>query len=190
MHYQLAKKHKSRDENDLAQPYFEKVLKLDPDDSVGFGTESRGYLTVYHLYKTGEDQPLIQILNEPAAAPYLELGYNALLRYYSRNNQYDKASAIYEDILKKFSLHTNYMNGYAWFIYQNKIRKKYERGIELARKAVKIRPEAANIWDTLAWLEYESGMKNEAIQHMEKAITLAPDAKIFKENLRKMKGEN
>ncbi len=190
LHYQLAKKHESRDENDLAQPYFEKVLELDPEDKAGFSTESRGYLALYHLYKTGEDQPLIQILDEPTAAPYLERGYNALLRYYSRKNQYDKASATYEKILNRFSRHADYMNRYAWFIYQNKIREKYKRGIELAQEAVKIRPEAANIWDTLAWLEYESGMKKEAIRHMEKAVALSANATNFKENLRIMRGKN
>ena len=87
LNYQLAKKHQSRNESEQAESYFKKLLTLDPEDNSGFGTESRGYLAVYHLYKTGEGQPLLEILEEPAAEPFLGRGYNALLRYYSRNKQ-------------------------------------------------------------------------------------------------------
>ena len=78
------------------------------------------------------------------------------------------------------------MNDCAWYIYLQKIKDRYEQGIELARKAVQLEPQAAHIWDTLAWLEFEDGQIDQAVEHMKKAVELAPQQEGYQENLKKL----
>jgi tetratricopeptide (TPR) repeat protein len=81
------------------------------------------------------------------------------------------------------------MNGFAWHIYENKIGSRYQDALDIAKKAVRIEPDGAHIWDTLAWLEFELGMQDSAIAHMRKAATLEPDNEYFVKNLAQMQGE-
>jgi pentatricopeptide repeat protein len=184
--YRLAKKYIARWEMGEAQPYFKHILELDPRDTHGYNEECRGYIAVYTLNTTENDQPLLEWLDQASNEEYLERGYNALVRFYSRHEMPDKAMAIYEQMIKRLPENADLMNGYAWYIYQQKSKEHYGRGIELAQQALKLKPQAAHIWDTLSWLEFENGQLEQAIEHMKKAVELAPQQPGFMENLKKM----
>ena len=64
------------------------------------------------------------------------------------------------------------MNEYAWSIFTYKLQDKYKYGIELAEKAVKLKPKDADIWDTLAWLYFADGNNQKAISAMKKAVKI------------------
>ena len=66
------------------------------------------------------------------------------------------------------------MNGYAWAVFTCKLADKYQYAIEMAEKAVELEPEAAAIWDTLAWLYYAAGYHQKAVAAMEKAVAFNP----------------
>jgi hypothetical protein len=38
------------------------------------------------------------------------------------------------------------------------LKVKYDEAISMAQKAVKVKPDADNIWDTPGWLYYEKGI--------------------------------
>jgi tetratricopeptide (TPR) repeat protein len=76
------------------------------------------------------------------------------------------------------------MNAYAWSIFTSELQDKYKFGIELAEKAVQLDPEAAHIWDTLAWLYFAEGNNLEAISAMEKAVEIDSQYNERLENLK------
>ncbi len=112
-------------------------------------------------------------------------GYYTLFQYYDTVKNNDKLFATYEEAIDKFPDNTGMMNGFAWAVYELKLTDKYDRGIELARKAVEIDPKAAHIWDTLGWLYHENGDLDKAIVAMKKAVSLDPDQKTYKQALEK-----
>jgi len=182
----LARKYIGRWESAEAQPYLEKVLELDPRDAYGHNEECRGYIAVYILRTTGDDQPLIHLLDHSSDQAHLEEGFNALIRYYQQKEMQAKLFRAYEQAIQKLPENTDFMNGYAWYIYEQKAKDRYEQGIGITRRALQIKPEAANIWDTLAWLEFDNGQIDLAIEHMKKAVELAPQKSGYLENLKKM----
>jgi tetratricopeptide (TPR) repeat protein len=186
LNYRMAKKHISRGERDLAMPYFSNVLKLDSLNTYGHNEESRGFLAVFHLWETGEDQPLQLLLTGTKHREYLEKGYNELIRYHKRHNNQEPYLDACEKMLQIFPERIDVMSNCAWYIYKNRIMEKYDWGISLAEDALALKPEAYYIWDTLAWLEYEKGFVEQAIDHMKRAVELAPDKVRYEENLRKM----
>ena len=54
----------------------------------------------------------------------------------------------------------------------------------MAEKALKMNPDAAYIWDTLGWLYFAAGIRDNAIDAMKKAITLDPQKKDYRKNLK------
>ncbi len=186
LNYRLAKKYIDRWESADAQPYFSRILELDPQDEHGYNEECHGYIAVHLLNTTDNDQPLIGWLDQSTNNIHLERGFNSLIRFYQRKEMQDKLLGIYEQAVRRLPENTDFMNGYAWYIYEQKLKDRYSRGIELAQQAVKLKPGAANIWDTLAWLEFENGQIDQAIADMKKATELAPQQEGYLENLKKL----
>jgi len=184
--YRLAKKYTSRWELAKAQPYFSRIIELDPQDLHGYNEECRGYIAINTLNTLDDDQPLIDWLKQSTNKAHLERGYNSLIRFYRRKEMQDKLLAAYEQVVRRLPENADFMNDCAWYIYLQKIKDRYEQGIELARKAVQLEPQAAHIWDTLAWLEFEDGQIDQAVEHMKKAVELAPQQEGYQENLKKL----
>ena len=116
----------------------------------------------------------------------IKQGYYMLGDYYEHLKDFDGYTKNYKLALAKFPDDASLMNRYAWGIYKNKLTDKFDHGVELAQKAVKLDPGSASKWDTLAWLYFESGEKDKALKAMRKAVELRPDSEGYKQNLEKM----
>lgn len=187
LNYKLAQKHVSRWEGNQAKPYFKNVLKLDPNDEKGFKTESIFNIALYDARFEKNVKPLLKFMAQNSDEKYYEKGYYNLLGYYKKTKDQDGMVKTYESMVKKMAANAGLYNQYAWFIYEERMKNKYDWGIKLAKKAVELQPDAAHIWDTLAWLHFEKGNKKKALKAMKKAVELEPETKGFKKNLKKMK---
>lgn len=181
--YSLARKHVSHWNVNSAYPYFQNILKLDAEDKNGYHEEATGYSAAHELMSNYNDEPILKFLNSSTHKELLSLGFRQLFRFYKREKNQQKLSDAYELAFIKFPQNASNMNDYAWYIYENKIVNKYKRGIELAEKAVELEPEKANIWDTLAWLEFEQGNVDKAIEIMKKCVKMDPEREYYKKNL-------
>lgn len=188
LQYQMAQKYTGRWELAKAIPYFEQVLELDPDDQFGYQEDAKGYISVQTLYDSGNDRPLIELLEKSTNDERVAKGYEVLIRYYKSNKMKDDVLTAYEKVLVRFPENASFMNGFAWHIYENKISSRYNEGLEMATRAVNLKPDGAHIWDTLAWMEFEMGMLDSAIVHMRKAVLLEPDNEYFINNLAQFEG--
>jgi len=185
--YALAKKHTDRFEREQAAQFFENVLKLDPNDEYGFGEESRYELAIHEARSNKNIDPLLGFIKGTANEDYLVKGYSTLINYYRNENDTSKVVTAYEEVISKMPDNVDLLNSYAWDIYTAKKQDMYDRGIELAKRAVELEPETDAIWDTLAWLYFEKGEVENAVKAMEKAVELDPESDYYKKNLQKMK---
>ena len=175
--YLLAKKYVDRWESAKAYTYYKNILNLDPDDHFNFGEESRLQIAVFKArYQEEKDvQPLIVFLNESNNKAFLDEGYYHLRIFYRNKKDTLGYYESLEKALTFFQDNARLMNEYAWAIFKNKTEIRYQRGIELADKAVQLEPESSGIWDTLAWLYYANGEYEKAVSAMERAVAVNPD---------------
>ena len=110
-------------------------------------------------------------------------GYYYLARYYTNIKAFDRLTASYEEALERWPENTTLINFYAGDIHKNEIKSHYDRGVELIRKALKIRPKGANLWYTLGWLYFKKGEREKAVEAARKAVDFMPTLKTYKDAL-------
>jgi tetratricopeptide (TPR) repeat protein len=190
VNFRLAKKHVAKYEEEQAQHYFQAVVQLDPDDRYGFAEESQCHLAVFAA-RTGKSSAALQeFISSTQNTKLLKMSYVTLLGLMKRSKNSDEVIAAYEKAVARLSGDANLMNGFAWYIYEENLADYYDRGIEIARRALEIEPNSSGIWDTLAWLYFENGDRGKAVAAMKRAAELDPDTEIFKTNLEKMQQES
>jgi len=103
---------------------------------------------------------------------------NWLLHYfrgiaYERANDWPKAEVDFEKAMALAPNEPQVLNylGYSWIDKGINI----ERGTELIKKAVSLKPDDGYIVDSLGWAYYKLGRYDEAVAQLERAITLRSD---------------
>lgn len=185
--YAVLNKYENRSDFPVMQKYARIILQLDPENVKGKKTEIL-YNLAYCEYKiSSEITSLTNFIRKCQDERWIEQAYNNLIRYYSKNQDRPNVLATYEAALDKLQQSAGLMNGYAWYIFENKVTDKYDRGVQFARQAVELEPEADHIWDTLGQLLFSAGQVDEAIQAMQKAAELNPKEKSYQENIARYK---
>ncbi|MGB6031380.1 MAG: thioredoxin family protein [Bacteroidota bacterium] len=188
LNYAIAVRYVDRGQGLKSPAYFTRILELDPEDQKGYAEDARFSLAVADMWTKDKVEPLAAFLKKTTNEKLLWDGYNFVFKYNRNNENHDAAIAAYARILELRPGDADRMNACAWYIYENEMSEKYEWGIQIAREAVSLKPEAAHIWDTVAWLEYVGGSKARAIEAMKRAVELSPDKGGYKKNLQKMEG--
>ena len=187
LNYAMAQKYLSRWESSKAAPYFKKVLALDPQDEKNYSETARCYVAMDQMWTDKKPQKLETFVKNCTSKELLKKSFSSLVRYYTRQDDTENAILVYDTYLSKFPDDAGLMNGFAWFIYEQKLQDQYAKGVKIAERAVELEPEAAHIWDTLGWLYYESKEYPSAVMAMGKAVELEPETEGFKKNLDKFK---
>ena len=123
----MAQKHVSYWDISSAYPYFQKILKLDTENEHGYHEKATGYSAGYELMQNKNDVPILEFIKTSSNKELLSLGFRQLFRFYKSEKNQQKLSAAFEMAFSNFPKNTNYMNDYAWYIYENKIVDKYDR---------------------------------------------------------------
>ena len=131
-------------------------------------------------------------LNQKAKTldPEMELSTNYnLISYYTNTKNTDKLIETFEALVAKDPEAGGLMSYYAQTINSQKIESHYDRGIEMARKAVEINEKASGSWYTLAQLYEKKGEKDKAIEAVKKALELR-ESKAYQAFLEKLEDTN
>lgn len=187
LNYELAEKYLYREEEEKALKYYQKVVELDPADEMGFQNDSRYQIATLQMRINDDPEPLKEFIKNSSNDDYVERAYHSLARYYREQRDVAELVSTYENAIARFPKNASMMNSYAWDIFRLKSKEHYDRGIEVAEKAVRLEPDAAAIWDTLGQLQFEAGNVSAAIEAMQKAADLEPDTQSFKDNLERYK---
>jgi tetratricopeptide (TPR) repeat protein len=109
---------------------------------------------------------------------------------YVKMNKEDKALTLFGPAYMRKNIDdASALNSYAWFWAG--LGKNLPSALAAAKKAVELKPQQYNIWDTLAAVYAKLKNSAEVLKAMEKAIELAPDnvKEAYKKNLEKYKAE-
>jgi tetratricopeptide (TPR) repeat protein len=122
--------------------------------------------------------------------PNQDVAYWRLINFYSDKKDTVMLLKTMDRTVANLPEDAGYLNQYAWAIYEYHVQDQYPKAIQMAQKAVALEPDADHIWDTLAWLYYETGDKDNAIKAMKKAVGLNPDNKRYQEALQKFRAKS
>jgi tetratricopeptide (TPR) repeat protein len=183
----IAQKYVARGEGMKSPRFYSRVLQLDPADEKGYAEEAHYALAVVDMWTNDEVKPLAVLLNRTENEEFKRDGYQYMLKYYKKKEDPEGVVSTYKKLLAAAPRDADRMNQCAWYIYEQEMSAQYGWGTELAQEAVSIKPEAAYIWDTLAWLHYVKGNKEKAVEAMKQAVALAPEKDKYRKNLQKMK---
>jgi tetratricopeptide (TPR) repeat protein len=100
---------------------------------------------------------------------------------YERLKEWEKAEPNFFKALELYPDQPQVLNylGYSWV----DMNRNLERGLELIRKAVELRPSDGYIVDSLGWAYYRLGRYEEAVTELERAVSLMPDDPILNDHL-------
>lgn len=187
LNFDIANKYNDRGDDENALIYFEKVLVLEPDHDSEIYLEAE--YNVAESKAFNEDNPgYLHHYAQNCSNKHMKYyAYSSLTRFFRQKKDQANVIRTYEEALIGLPDNASMMNSYAWYIFQNKVSDYYERGINVARKALEIEPEADSIWDTLGQLLFEAGYTDKAIEAMQKAVALAPNEASYKVNINKYK---
>ncbi|MGD9866956.1 MAG: tetratricopeptide repeat protein [Hyphomicrobiales bacterium] len=100
---------------------------------------------------------------------------------HERMKEWPKAEADFKEAMKlnpDEPLILNYL-GYSWIDQGINIKE----GLELVRKAVKLKPDDGYFVDSLGWAHYKLRDYKLAVEHLERAVELRPDDPVINDHL-------
>jgi D-alanyl-D-alanine carboxypeptidase len=187
--YKIAKQYQADKEDYEASLIYEKILKQDPEDNYGYRTEALYWKASYDGVIWKKPENLIAFIAEHKDYKDINDAYRWLAKSYQRRNEMDKAVQVYKERLQTVGKDAEFFNHFGWWVYENKVASEYKTAITYVEEALVLKSDAYYIWDTLAWLYFESGEQHKAVEASSKALSLAPEKQhdAYKSALEKIK---
>ncbi len=95
----------------------------------------------------------------------------ALAGAYAQGGEFDKAIALYEELIQNNASNILALNDLAWYLRDRNPAK----ALEYAQRAYDLAPESPDIVDTLAMVQLSNGQVERARRSIERALQKAPD---------------
>ena len=176
----IAIKYEDRKENDKAAEYYSILIKDYPDPSSDFYQNGKFFLAT-HDFTSGDENALKEyVINNPNS-PFHFDAYIKMSYYYANTEKREKELTTYKEMLSIFPDNPSALNSYAWRMAE--IETNLEDALEKVRKAVTITAvdpqQQANILDTEAEVLWKMKRFDEAIEAIERAISIEPDNQYF-----------
>jgi tetratricopeptide (TPR) repeat protein len=173
--YKIAKQYQADKDDYEASLIYEKILKQDPEDRYGYKTEALFWKASYDGVIWKKPENLIAFIAEHKDYKDVNDAYRWLAKTYQRRDEMDKAVQVYKERLQTVGKDAEFYNLFGWWVYENKVSSEYKTAITYVEEALVLKPDACYIWDTLAWLYFESGEQQKAVDASTKALSLAPE---------------
>ena len=153
---------------------YTKILVLDPDNKFGFNPEcmyriAEGELDLKSSFDKMKEFVKIDLKNKfvPKAYEYL---INDLI---SKRDSLNCIS-LCKEAFGKYPESWEMLNKYAWAICTFKIKDEYQKALEMVQKSITLNPYRPGTYSTLAWIHFEMGNKEKAIEVQNKGIEIYP----------------
>jgi D-alanyl-D-alanine carboxypeptidase len=173
--YKIAKQYQADKDDYEASLIYEEILKQDPEDNYGYKTEALFWKASYDGVIWKKPENLIAFIAEHKDYKDINDAYRWLAKTYQQRNEMDKAVQVYKERLQTVGKDAEFYNLFGWWVYENKVSSEYKTAITYVEEALVLKPDACYIWDTLAWLYFESGEQQKAVDASTKALSLAPN---------------
>ena len=182
----IAMKYEDRKENDKDAKFYSILINDYPDPSSEYYKQGKFFLAS-HEFINGNDNALKNYVIDTPDSPFHFDAYRKMVFYYADTEQREKELAAYWDMLLLFPDDPSALNSYAWRMAE--IETNLEDALEKVRKAVVITADdpdrRAGIIDTEAEVLWKMNRYNEAIEAIERSISIDPENQYYKDQKEK-----
>jgi tetratricopeptide (TPR) repeat protein len=166
--------------SDEARAYLEKLVAEYPDDydtAVALGNVLRArkqFKEAAEIYSKA-----IARIDKPARQHWTVFYFRGIC--YERSKDWKQAEADLEKALELYPEQPQVLNylGYSWIDQGMNL----DRGTQMVRRAVELRPNDGYIVDSLGWAYYRMGQYDAAAKELERAIELRPEDPVINDHL-------
>jgi thioredoxin-related protein len=175
--YAAATKYAGRYEPGRAAEQYQKLLELDPKNTLGHNEEAEYSIAVNSLQSESKGAPLEAFVEKYPGSPRVRQALGTLVDASLRKGDGDEAKKYFLRYSAKYPDDAMMMNNYAWTCAGKKINLDDAAATAAAAVALaKTDGDRAMYMDTQATVEFERGNAKEAIAIEEKALGLLKDA--------------
>ena len=182
----IATKYEDRNDNDKAIEFYSILIKDYPNPSSEYYIKGKFFLAS-HEFIIGNDTALKEYVADNPDSPFHFDAYRKMVYHYADTDQREKELSTYSKMLSIFPDDPSALNSYAWRMAE--IETNLEDALEKARKAVVLTADDPNrqagIIDTEAEVLWKMGRFDEAIEAIERALSIEPENQYFKDQKEK-----
>src|ERR1035437_3891349 len=179
--YVLAKKLLFRYQIKDAINRFNKVLLYDQDNRFGYNPECRFRIAEGEVMLTGDLSKMKEYIRRYFNKEYVPKAFDYLISDLINKKDQDNCISLCEEAFNKYPDSFEILNKYAWAICTFRMKEDYGKALEMVQKSISNNPERAGTYSTEAWIYFEMGDRQKAIQFQSKAIDLYPNSSYIKD---------
>ena len=182
----IAMKYEDRKENDKAAEFYSILIKNYSDSSSEYYIKGKFFLAS-HEFIVGNENSLRDYIADNPDSPFHFDAYRKMVFHYADTEQGEKELSAYSEMLSIFPDDPSALNSYAWRMAE--IETNFKDALEKARKAVELTADDPNrqagIIDTEAEVLWKMGRFDEAIEAIDRALSIEPENQYFKDQKEK-----
>jgi|WetSurMetagenome_2_1015567.scaffolds.fasta_scaffold219539_1 tetratricopeptide (TPR) repeat protein len=181
MNYLLASKYFFRYQLKDASAQYNRVLVLDPENRLGFSSECKYKIAECDLLQKGSLDKMKEFINKESDSKFAPKAYEYLINDLINKKDTLDCLSTCKTALEKHPDSWEILNKYAWAIYTFKIKKDYQNALTMVQKSIELNPFRAGTYSTEAWIHFEMGNKDKAIELQNKAIEIYPNPSYYQD---------
>ena len=178
----IAMKYEDRKKNGKAAEFYSILISDFPDPTSEYYKKGKFFLAS-HEFINGNDNALKNYVMDMPDSPFHFDAYRKMVYHYADTEQIEKELSAYNEMLSLFPDDPSALNSYAWRMAE--IETNLEDALIKVRKAVVITADdpsrQAGIIDTEAEVLWKMNRYDEAIEAIERALSIEPDNQYFKD---------
>ena len=179
-------KYEDRGDSDNAKEFYSILIKDYPEPSSEYYQRGTYYLASY-AFDNGDQVALNTYITSFPESPFIEDAYFTMVYHYADKEMREEELKIYTQMLANFPENTGVLNSYAWRMAE--IETNLKDALIKAKRAVELSADEpqrqASIIDTEAEVLWKMNRHDEAIEAINRAISIDPDNEYFKDQKEK-----
>lgn len=153
---------------------YTRALALDPDNTLGFNPECKYKIAECELTLSGNLDRMKEFTKTDDKNNFVPKAYEYLINNLLAKSDTINCIELCKEAFEKYPESWEILNKYAWTICTYKIKDDYPKALKMVEKSISLNPFRAGTYSTEAWIHFEMGSKEKAIESQNKAIELYP----------------
>jgi tetratricopeptide (TPR) repeat protein len=171
----MARKLASRYELEEAVNMYNKILSYDSANKLGFRAECMFKIAEMELTRTGNLKKMKEFVDTGSKNPFGPKAYLYLINDLINKKDQTDCLSICKAGFSRYPDSWEILNKYAWAICTFKIQEEYPKALSMVQKSISLNPSRPGTYSTEAWIHFEMGNREKAIQLQKRAIEIFPD---------------
>jgi thioredoxin-related protein len=153
---------------------YNRILASDPENKSGFNSECRFKIAESEVFLTGNLDKMREFAKSDTENYFVPKAYEYLINDLINKGDTLNSIILCKEAFDKYPESWEILNKYAWAICTFKIKPDYQKALNMVQKSIKLNPFRAGTYSTEAWIYFEMGNKEKAIEEQNKGIMIYP----------------